>query len=709
MHTPDLFDHTPPENQPGTQGPAPELQSTSSLLTLLAAWHEQGWLRALDLSWVAFLHEQLPDADPLALLLAALASHQTGRGHVCLDLAVTLAQPERALSLPPDPLAGDDLPTTPEQLLASVTLEQCLDRLADLPALVSLDERSSQAADRDAQAEDLPDCPPLVLRQSTEGPLLYLRRYWQFETGIEQALRQRLSKPLTLPDSTVEQALTVLFPASDELADKGVEQPDWQRVACALAARQRFAIITGGPGTGKTTTVVKLLAMLQSLALTETDDSPPQRPLRIALTAPTGKAAARLNESIAGRVEELPLDGLRNDEQIRAHIPTEVKTLHRLLGVRAGSRHFRHHAGNPLHLDLVVVDEASMVDVELMARLLDALSPATRIILLGDKDQLASVEAGAVLGNLCQRAEAAHYTPDTVTWLQTVASQTVPAALIDSAGQPLDQATTMLRQSHRFSADSGIGQLAEAVNRGDAVRTTALLDGDKLTDLARQSAQSGLDHWLTECYRHYLEVLINSDPGDSDNPAHYDYWASQVLFAHNHFQLLCALRQGPHGVNAMNERITRALDRANLVQADHDWYVGRPVLVTQNDYNLQLMNGDIGMTLVFPVRDDQGAVHRRLRVAFPMGDGSDGIRWVMPSRLPEVETVFAMTVHKSQGSEFHHAALMLPEHDNPGLTRELVYTGITRARAQFTLVDSHPAVFKQAIRTRVQRVSGLRL
>lgn len=709
MHTPDLFDASSDPRSPAPVPasttvsaitPAEVLASAESILSLLADWTDHAWLRPLDLALVRFFHQQVPDCPALTLLLTALTSHQNGRGHVCLDITATLAHPERALSLPPDEEALEAAPLTPETLLGEVSLTDCVTALTAVPGLV---ERATMVAD-----QPVSEPPPLVLGPNTNRPLLYLRRYWHFETAIEQAVRQRLAKPIDLPVAHLQNTLRALFDHSVQSDGDQQQHPDWQTIACALAARQRFAIITGGPGTGKTTTVVKLLALLQSLALSDPESAP--TPLRIALTAPTGKAAARLNESIAGQVAKLPLDDLPAAERVRSNIPTQVTTLHRLLGVRAGSRQFRHHAGNRLHLDLVVVDEASMVDVEMMARLLDALSANTRVILLGDKDQLASVEAGAVLGNLCQRADGGHYTRDTIAWLEQATGQTVPDAMQDPRGQPLDQAITMLRHSHRFSADSGIGQLAQAVNQGDAQRAEQLLNPSiNHPDLARQSLNEHLDAWLVDGYRHYLEILHNGDPGQSSNPDHYDFWAQQVLYAHNDFQLLCALRRGPQGVLALNQRIARALDREGLINAEAIWYPGRPVLITRNDYHLQLMNGDIGITMSYPVRDDNGQPRRQLRVAFPAGDGTDGIRWVLPSRLQQVETVYAMTVHKSQGSEFRHTALMLPQYHNPGLTRELVYTGITRARSLFTLVDGKPEVLNNAIHAQVQRVSGMML
>ncbi len=670
-------------------------KTAGEMLELIGRWAGRGWLRELDRAFATFLVERVADAHPLLILAAALASHQLGRGHVCLDLAATLADSRFALSLPPEGDAAKDAPELPGVLLDGLTLDAWQAALND-PRLIG-----ESAGDT-----------PLV----RVGRRLYLRRYWQYEcavrAGIDQRLRQGEALRAGLPAAQLRQALDALFPK------KAGAPADWQKLACALVAGNAFGIVTGGPGTGKTTTVVKLLALLQSLALGEGG-----RPLRIRLAAPTGKAAARLNESIAGAVQRLQLDGLPNGEAAREAIPTEVTTLHRLLGSRPDSRQFRHHAGNPLALELLVVDEASMVDLEMMASLLAALPPRARLILLGDKDQLASVEAGAVLGELCSRAREGHYRPATRDWLEAVTGEHIDPVLLDEQGSDLDQVVAMLRHSHRFSADSGIGQLAEAVNAGDipALREVWKARHEDLTRIAVDAQETrnlrglvvdggrGGDLFGPVGYRHYLSVLAAKRPAVHADQAALDGWARQVLEAHGQFQLLCALRRGPWGVEGLNTLITELLHGEGLIPSTHAWFLGRPVLVTRNDYGLGLMNGDIGITLALPQTADDGSVRWVPRVAFPAGDGSDAIRWILPSRLQAVETVFAMTVHKSQGSEFTHAALLLPDSLNPILTRELVYTGITRARRWFTLASAGRGwqVLEQATERRVQRASGL--
>ncbi len=738
----------------------------ATVLSRLDTWVQQGWLRALDRCFAAFLSREAPDAAPLLILTAALASHQLGRGHACLSLAATLLDAEAALALPPPDApppvearqaarapelgsAASPAPLTPTRWLDGLSLSRWQAALVH-PLLVGPGEGNT----------------PLV----RDGPRLYLRRYWQYEQSVRHAMDARLAlgaPPVGAPDAALARrdralgtALSVLFPRPTTAPAMAT---DWQQVACALATRHRLSIVTGGPGTGKTTTVVRLLAVLQFLRLSGADApdpaeaSPPMARapaplprLRIRLAAPTGKAAARLNESIAGAVGSLPLDGLPLGDAVRDAIPTTVTTLHRLLGSRPGTRHFRHGPGQPLPLDVLVIDEASMVDLEMMATVLAALPASARLVLLGDKDQLASVEAGAVLGELCARADAGHFTPATRDWVRERTGQVIDDTWVDPAGRPLDQAVVTLRHSHRFSAGSGIGQLAAAVNAGDAARARKLVHAG-LADLAvvrlDRSAASlpalvldgapdafGADLFtdlppavgLRDTWR---DMHRHRPPAGAPQPE-LDAWAAGVLKALSRIQVLCALRHGPFGVDGMNQRIAQLLRAEGLVSADAGWYAGRPVMVTRNDHRLGLMNGDVGITLALPDGDPDANADAaptadadvprarpprsvpdagRLRVAFPLGDGSGGVRWVLPSRLSSVETAFAMTVHKSQGSEFGQVVLVLPERLSPVLTRELVYTGITRARHRFVLALSSPGhgVLDAAVLRQVVRSSGL--
>ena len=645
----------------------------AALFNLLEQAIRQQRLRTVDVALARFLGERDPAAAPAVLWLAALLSRQLADGHLCLNL--------------------DALPALAQEQDWPASWRRQMQALAEQP---------HQLGDSLLVAigsEGKPASAPLVL----DGPRLYLRRYWRHECVVAEAIGARLSQTLPLPASLPAE-LARLFPPA--------ETPDWPKLACALAARSTFTVITGGPGTGKTTTVVRLLGLLQTLHLQAHD-----RPLRIRLAAPTGKAAARLNTSIANQIARLDVD-----DEVRHAIPAEVVTLHLLLGARPDTRRFRHDRGNPLHLDVLVIDEASMIDLEMMAAVLAALPAAARLILLGDKDQLSSVEAGAVLGDLCQRAEAGHYSAATARWLQGISGDDIHEAVRDDA-RPLDQHVAMLRHSHRFNADSGIGRLAHAVNAGDGAHVRLLL-GTASSDLAWLPAASheqltelaidgGDEHFHQQHtagsprgYRHYLERVQQRPHPGAGREAHDD-WAHDVLQAFNRFQLLCALRQGAYGVDGLNEQIAEALHARGLIESSLGWYEGRPVMVTRNDYGLGLTNGDVGICLRCP--DDSGRL--RLVVAFltPAAAGSGTgtrIRHVLPSRLGDVATTYAMTVHKSQGSEFEHTALVLPPDANLLLTRELLYTGITRARRWFSLLGSQHVV-DSAVARRTRRYSGL--
>lgn len=655
---------------------------SSELLQQLGQWADDQALRDLDLALARFIHQELPDTAASVLLVAALVSAHNGQGHVCLNLAQALAQPAKLLASADNPEARQAQAQL-SQLLSQLSLNQWLAELTSSPAVYSLLNPTS---------DDLGDT-PLVLAGSAEQPLLYLRRYWRYEQQILQASQQRLAQPNELPESATRALLDSLFKEQKIDAKVGT---DWQKIACLLAARSNFAIITGGPGTGKTTTVVRLLALLQGLQLAAN-----QPLLHIRLAAPTGKAAARLSESIIGSIKGLILPEQQAAE-IQNSIPKEVTTLHRLLGSQYGSRKFKHHAGNPLPVDLVVVDEASMMDVDMMARLTDALPVQARLILLGDKDQLASVEAGSVLADLCQGADQGNYLPATAHWVQRMAGEPLPTELISQQGNALHQAICMLRHSYRFAKQKGIGALATLVNQGQA-SAQAVIDTiqehpESLDLLQTDSASMApLEQHAVQGYSNYLQVLKNETPSTDSDEAKAK-WAEAVFTAHNSFQLLAAVRKGPYGVDKLNPLITRALQRKGLLPTtDSLWYHGRPVMVTRNDYSLKLMNGDIGLCMQWP--------DGNLRVAFQDEHGS--IRWVLPSRLQEVQTVFAMTVHKSQGSEFTHTSLVMPDQPNPVLTKELVYTAITRSKEKFTLINSSDKVLAQALSQQVSRNSGL--
>ncbi|MDO8939039.1 MAG: exodeoxyribonuclease V subunit alpha [Methylicorpusculum sp.] len=654
-----------------------------SALKHIDQWLVRGWLSQLDRAFAHFLLTQDAQANEAVLWAGALLSRQLEQGEVFLDLEKLSRQPGLTLAIPGHEVrrSGNETVFAEVAILQAYTLQHWKQALADSP-LISLGGGNT----------------PLVL----DGHRLYLRRYWQYQQILNASIQSRL-QPIRseLPDDLILQ-LNSLF-------KDNAEQPDWQKIACALALRSRFAIITGGPGTGKTTTLTKLLALL--IQLSESNTGSPRK-LKVLLAAPTGKAAARVSESISQALAKLTVD-----DAIKQLIPKSASTLHRLLGSRQGTRQFIHHRNNPLVADIVIIDEASMIDLEMMAALLDALPETAQLILLGDKDQLASVEAGAVMGDLCRGADNQAYDPPTLNWI----AQTAGVALAESdlKGSAINQQTVMLRFSHRFGEHSGIGQLARAVNAGEALKAQAILnDTATYQDLNRllldDPGDSRLKQLITangnphqrQGYRYFLDVILQQRP---DAGEQFNQWAKRVLDAFDTFQVLCAVRMGPWGVEGLNQRIEQWLfsdyklaptTLSGLKQGERDdpfarshrldrWYEGRPVMVTRNDYNLGLMNGDIGITLY----DFNG----KLRVAFPDTGDEMAIRWISPMRLPDVETAFAMTVHKSQGSEFNHVALILPETLSPVLTRELVYTGITRAKAHFTLLESQADVFNQAV------------
>ncbi len=638
---------------------------STALLDHLDILAETGQLRRLGAAFARFT-ASLGEAGPPLIVASALLSELEGRGHSCLQLDELAGEPCVLLGWPPE---------TWQVLAASA---------GPLPVDVDGWRRALAVCPQVWDCNLADRTQPLVL----DGQRLYLRRYWRDETRVAQAVRERAMMAREVDTAAIRHWLSRLFEAGDD-------RPDWQQVACAIAVRAGFSVITGGPGTGKTYTVARLLALLFALA-----DEPGR--LRIALAAPTGKAAARLKQAIdqaltalAGKVgPALPLAALM------ARMGA-ARTLHSLLGARPDTRAFRHHAGNPLDVDVLIVDEASMVHLEMMASLLDALPPQAMLILLGDKDQLASVEAGAVLGDLCRDAEAGAYDADTAAFVANVTGHALPDAFLGHGGA-LARQTVMLRKSRRFGGP--IGALALAVNAGDPAAADACLRAGTdpalawhagthqaaLLDLAlagRPGAEGG--------YRAYLS-LLGQPPADATV---HEGWVCQVLQAFERFRILCAVREGEWGVSGLNQAIEQHLDAQGLIRRRGEWYVGRPVMVTRNDYGLGVFNGDIGITLADPQRPDA------LRVYFLEGEA---VRSVLSTRLRDVETAYAMTVHKSQGSEFLHTVLVLPPEPVPVLARELVYTGITRARERFTLVSPEPSVLRIAIEKRTRRASGLR-
>jgi len=521
----------------------------------------------------------------LPALAAAVLSRNIRKGHICLDLATS---PERSN----EALPGFEWPNVETW-------------------------RKAFARNRAFGSPD--DGLPLVLDKAGR---LYLRRYWEYEKSLAQAILSRCDGRI--------------------FADSGTA--DLQRVAIEIALARRFMVISGGPGTGKTTTVLKILEQMLG--------QPGYEKMRIALAAPTGKAAARLQET-------LNAGGMGSAVQKR--LPKSASTLHRLLGSREGSIYFRHNAKNPLPVDLVVVDEASMVPLTMMAKLFDALPTKARVILLGDRDQLASVESGAILGDIAEAAS--------------------------RPGSFLHGSLVVLRKNYRFGNESSIFKLCNAVREGKADHAIEVLNTGERPDLCADETPSPsqlVEKLRPQIIAGYSPYLRTSDP-------------AEALREFSKFRVLCALRIGPYGVESLNRKIEEILREEGLIDRPQRAYPGLPILVTRNDYQLRLYNGDIGILLPDPANGS-------LLAWFIGPDGS--LRHIPPARLPEYEAAFAMTVHKSQGSEFDNVLLLLPDKESPVLTRELVYTGLTRARSRVE-VWFNESVLRAAIARRIQRGSGL--
>ncbi len=670
-------------------------------LSVLKCWQDAGYLRPIDRVFAGFLHRQDGETNGLVLLAAALASYYYGEGHIALNLAAVSAHPAHALKPPRQTDVLLEEQQLPGIVLAGISLQQWRDALrqSGLVECYGMQNHpvasvaTNQGKGGHERGEPLINL-PLVF----ESDHVYLTRNWLNEYRVAATIHKRAAASADADQAVnFSASLAKLFPGTLDPV-----KPNWQKIACVLATRGRILIITGGPGTGKTYTVVRLLALLQSHPSSQAN-----QPLRIMLAAPTGKAAARLTESIADAMSSLP-------ETMRQHIPTKAATLHQLLGASRHGHRYRHHQDNPIQADVVVIDEASMIDLDMMAALLRALPESTRLVLVGDKDQLASVEAGSVMGDLCHALDQRGYNPATVDWIQATTGETVTndqAKTID----PLAQQTVMLRDSKRFRVHSGIGQMALAINGGDIRKVKAVLTGTGRGDLHwRQTSlpDSPFIHRIVvgekgpikaeQGFRHYLHVIQSAKPTASPTEANIADWCEQVLRAFASFQVLCAVREGEWGVNRINQRIADVLHRERLIARADGWYEGRPVMMTRNDYELGIMNGDVGIALSLP--SAQGAA--TLKVVFRNADGS--LKMLHPSRLSTVETVYAMTVHKSQGSEFGHVVFILPDSpNNPVATRELLYTGVTRARNQLTLVASQENDIILMVEKRIQRSGRL--
>jgi len=592
----------------------------------LNALFQSSMFNNIDRAFGRMIDRILGAKEPLVALAAGLVSRAAANGDVCLDLEEIAEQGFQTTD------AGFRIPE-------GIAFDQWYLALA---ASAVVGEPGSKK--------------PMIL----DGKRIYLQRYWNYETTVAEAIRGRSrtrdgqNKQLNGEDIAAQ-----LF---------GDEDPDQSR-AVQAALRHRFTVISGGPGTGKTTTIAKMIFLFHRSAA----DKPP----KIVLAAPTGKAAARMQEAL-----DRGLDTLQQRKKLT--LPNEfpeAQTLHRLLGAIPGKPLCRFNRHHPLPVDVVIVDEASMIDLALMAKLMQALPDAARIILVGDKDQLASVEAGSVLGDICAG----------LTARKVKASG--PENKSDDGGGLVSH-IVVLRKSYRFSAQSGIDELGQAINAGNGPMAMALLEDAHKSHVTFRTMPS------PQALEKELSALVHESLG----PVFKTEDPRAMLERMNAFKILCPVRKGPSGVTALNQIVERILKRFGLIHmlpgGEVQWYPGRPVMINRNDYHLNLFNGDVGIAVV----EDDGQ-DRSLRVAFP--DGGSAIHTLAPEQLPAHETVYAMTVHKSQGTEFDRILLVLPDQDVPVLTRELIYTAVTRARKQVE-IWGRPEIFLAAVKRRIRRASGLR-
>ena len=626
-------------------------------MSLLADLQRQGALRTLDHAFAQSLRRLQPDTPDAVLAAAALASLAVANGHAGFD-------PARPRLLVDADLAWPDADSWVQQLRASPWVARPDDALA-------------------ASAEDA----PLVFESvAGDAGLLYLRRYREYEARLAHGLKRIAAHPLSSGDiAAVGDVFAMLFPGDafpisgeDEgarRAEDGGLGEDRQARAAALALRRALLLVTGGPGTGKTTTITRLLVLRIAQAL-RAGRAPP----RIALAAPTGRAAERMAESLRRAVQAIVASGV--DPALCAALPDTASTVHRLLGTIPDSPTFRHHADNPLPLDVLVVDEASMVDLPLMCKLVDAVADGTQLILLGDADQLPSVEAGDVLAAILGAAGPGHaLQADDAHALQPLLGAATP---VDADTRGLRGHRVQLLRGYRQDADFDLAPLAEAAREGDADTALSLLRGGRLRGVTfHEDVLDPFEVRRDALLAHWRSLADAPDP-------------ATALGMAQRLRLLTAVRAGPQGARGLNARIEGLLSGRRTGPAPA-YFHGRLLLITENSYRHRLFNGDIGICLT----DGDGV----LMAWFP-GDTPGEVRAFHPAALPQHESAFAMTVHKAQGSEFDEVWLQLPRTPSRVLSRELVYTAITRARTRLHVAGS-AQVLREALARHAVRMSGL--
>jgi exodeoxyribonuclease V alpha subunit len=506
---------------------------------------------------------------------------------------------------------------------------------------------------------------PFVLYQNR----LYLQRYEQYEREIFEQILSFINQEKALANQRATQIEQNKEYLQSLFNQQKSDQPNWQFAAVISAFINQFTIITGGPGTGKTTTVAKILAILFQF----------NPNLKVALAAPTGKAAARMSESLKAASQQV-------DKKVRENfMALQPATIHRLLGYIPDSPYFKHYKKLPLVHDVVIIDESSMIDAALFAKLLNAIGSHTKLILLGDKDQLASIEAGSLFGDLCLAENAINqFSEDKLNFINKVITNP-----LNQIPKPAKQSKHLLAEhiielkfSHRFNSEKGIGKLSKAIinNEVAVIEDFIKLQNDEQVSIHTDYSATAFENFIAGYQDYIQEKDIKT--------------AFQKL---NNLRVLCATREGEQGLYSTNKKIEDYLKGKSLISIIEEFYEHRPIMVTSNNYNLGLFNGDIGI-----IRKDENGI---LRAHFESPDGE--IIKILPGLLSKVETVFAMTIHKSQGSEFNQVLISLPNVEEIKiLTRELLYTGITRAKSKVVILGSEQIILQTA-KEQVQRASGI--
>lgn len=616
--------------------------------TFLKTAQQLGELRLFDLQFARHLTEVNGKEVPELLLASALASNRISHGDTCLSL---------------DTVKSSSLYTNPDLRVVRQKLP-ALDRWRE----VLLQQKVVSAAPVGGVSESR--LAPLVLDENNR---LYLARYWVLEQSLIKSVSKLLDREMPRIDDQIDYENLAI--ALDKLFNANDSGPDWQKAAVANAVINNFCVITGGPGTGKTYTVTALLAMLIYQGV---------EPRKIALAAPTGKASTRLTQSI-----QRDLSGLLQALDL-PDASFESVTLHKLLGARPGRVQPRHHKDAPLLYDVIIIDEASMIDLPMMARTFEALSNDTRIVLIGDKDQLHSVESGMVLGDICGGRAQAELSAERCDELSKLGVANLPVCC--APGGKIADHIVYLEKSHRVQDDGGISKLAGAVNTGNAEAALQLLNETAQPNLTLLPHESlNLENALRE---HVLPTCEKY--ASAATPL-------QALESMSDVGVLCALRRGPTGSLRVNAIVERLLADAGVVERGQSYYHGQPVMITENSGHQRLYNGDHGLVLF-----DESA---GLLVYFPsdigVANAVETVRSIGHNRLPQHETFYAMTVHKSQGSEYATVIVVLPETDSPILSRELLYTAVTRARDR-VIILANEAQLRACVERRSVRQSGLR-